>query len=388
MPARQSLAVARNAVLTVALIGTLLTACLYPKASAADSHKAYHRAIVFSGGGLNPGMFIGMMDALEDEGLGPDLVIGSCGGSVAAAIINAFPTRQERLQYLVSMEFYTAFASLNFKRTDVMEQILPVVAGVFADKYIGHIPDLYGDAVATYDINRLAHSLQQPFSAAPDRVHAVIVAERLDFAREEIGTPMGASEKLFTETYFTDSKTAAALRGFRSPIAVAYPGSRVQTETETISDVSLADALRGSVADPFLLTPGEVSGHSYLTGAGDLWPYELAQYLAEETVVTTSTPFNVAEQAGFNVTFNVPMNARLAEVKKSAGTYWIDDGSYFSSKNPANIGKFRLDAKLTADFFLDAESKLSAVSYAEFQKLMIEQWEAGRALVREHLVRR
>lgn len=66
----------------------------------------YQRAVLFSGGGTRFGLYLGMYAALDEMGLKPDLLIASCGGSLAAAIIQAFERDAERKSYLQSEEFY------------------------------------------------------------------------------------------------------------------------------------------------------------------------------------------------------------------------------------------------------------------------------------------
>ncbi|MFM8930476.1 MAG: hypothetical protein ACKOS8_01190, partial [Gemmataceae bacterium] len=57
--------------------------------------KPFTRAIILSGMGLNFVTYLGLSDAALDAGVEPDLVIGASGGAVAAAIIAAYPERED-----------------------------------------------------------------------------------------------------------------------------------------------------------------------------------------------------------------------------------------------------------------------------------------------------
>ena len=50
--------------------------------------QKYKRAVVFSGGGSRFAVYGGIFSAMKDMGYEPDLIIGSCGGAMAASIIN------------------------------------------------------------------------------------------------------------------------------------------------------------------------------------------------------------------------------------------------------------------------------------------------------------
>src|SRR5688572_30211350 len=52
---------------------------------AAQAAKPFNLTLVHGGGGLNWPLFMGVEKALKDRGENPDLVVGICGGAIAAA---------------------------------------------------------------------------------------------------------------------------------------------------------------------------------------------------------------------------------------------------------------------------------------------------------------
>ncbi len=71
--------------------------------------KPFRTAIVFSGLVLNTAFFLGMFDGIETSASGLkdiDLIIGSCGGAIAAALINTIPDSTKRLEYIKSETFH------------------------------------------------------------------------------------------------------------------------------------------------------------------------------------------------------------------------------------------------------------------------------------------
>jgi len=52
--------------------------------------KRFKRALIIAGGGITPAVGLGVIAGVEEKGWKPDVVLTTCGASMAAAIYNAF----------------------------------------------------------------------------------------------------------------------------------------------------------------------------------------------------------------------------------------------------------------------------------------------------------
>ncbi len=74
--------------------------------------QQYERCMVLAGGGFRFGYYLGMHAALEEAGHAPDLLLATCGGAVAAAVIGRLPDATARKQWLSSPEMYAFCGAL------------------------------------------------------------------------------------------------------------------------------------------------------------------------------------------------------------------------------------------------------------------------------------
>ena len=56
----------------------------------------FNNAFILSGGGTRLMIYLGMYAALEELQMKPDILIATCGGAFAAAVINTFPDNPSR----------------------------------------------------------------------------------------------------------------------------------------------------------------------------------------------------------------------------------------------------------------------------------------------------
>ena len=78
----------------------------------------YDRVMVLPGGGLQAAMYLGMIEGAELSGKTPDVVISTCGASVAAAVANAFPDSENRRQFIQSEVYYELLKTLDVRKGD------------------------------------------------------------------------------------------------------------------------------------------------------------------------------------------------------------------------------------------------------------------------------
>src|ERR1700712_1059102 len=70
------------------------------------------RCLVFAGGGMRFGIYLGMHAAACDAGRAPDVLLASCGGALAAAIIQGLPDDAARKAWLASHAMYDFWRGL------------------------------------------------------------------------------------------------------------------------------------------------------------------------------------------------------------------------------------------------------------------------------------
>ncbi|RZA04484.1 MAG: hypothetical protein EOP11_15015 [Proteobacteria bacterium] len=115
------------------------------------------------------------------------------------------------------------------------------------------------------------------------------------------------------------------MRGKASPIHRLFPGSNVAAGTEVITGVSLSQATRASIADPFFVNPARIGNSYYFTGAVDLFPIETAQELAQQVLVTyPSGKYSDYEDLAISSTLGFKQSARSAKAARQTRVKWID----------------------------------------------------------------
>ncbi|WP_017446446.1 patatin-like phospholipase family protein [Gayadomonas joobiniege] len=78
--------------LSVSTVVASLIACSSPNvyedlnAATTPAHGKYELGIAFGGGGIRGFMHLGVLKALEEEGIKPDVVSGTSAGSIAAIL--------------------------------------------------------------------------------------------------------------------------------------------------------------------------------------------------------------------------------------------------------------------------------------------------------------
>lgn len=72
--------------------------------------------MIFSGGGFKTAMYLGMYQAARDQNLNPDIIIGTCGGSISAAIAHSILDPEKLIEFLQSQNFYQFMKSIEINR--------------------------------------------------------------------------------------------------------------------------------------------------------------------------------------------------------------------------------------------------------------------------------
>jgi predicted acylesterase/phospholipase RssA len=336
--------------------------------------EKYERAIVFSGGRTNIAIFLGMLAAAEEKGFKPDVIIGSCGGSVAAAIASTYPTTKARLDYIQSDEFYNAIHKPAFNGITKIGLTLQE----YKDSWTtGRIPNLFDNTMASVPQTIDLPSLNKAFPAGMGP-KVVVVAGELVFGRERIGEKMQPGEKLYQEVFFTDEDTAKKLKGFNTPVA-DFPGSRVYRQTDVTSKYSMTQSMRASFADLYFIKPAHLGENDFVTGGIDLQPLEVAKKLAKKVMMTDSPTYAPYEIAGLQTTFNVNGNDRECDILNKNASYWVNFSDYTDQKfafGAKDLGSSRKDfsQRVLEQWKFGYQRALEALNKSEGSRDHIPQW--------------
>jgi hypothetical protein len=283
---------------------------------------AFRRAMIFSSMGTDFVTFLGMYDAALDAGCPPDLIIGTSGGSVAAVIIAVYPDRDARMQFLMSAEFHQLLLSIHVEQSRPLPAIAQSV--LWSGRNLGiplHPPDLFTRPLASLPAVLPVTGFDIPFPCKAGQPRIITVAGRLDYADPHRLRP---GRKLFTETWFTDPCTAALVAGLPSPVGVRYRRSAVAADLDVISDQTLLDGARASVAEAHLFEPVCVAGQWYTGGVIDEWPVEAAAVLACETIVVRKNKLGHLVERVVAGVFEYSPTERKREVDRFPVTFRVD----------------------------------------------------------------
>lgn len=329
--------------------------------------QKYKRAVIFSGGGSRFAIYGGIFSAMEDRGYIPDLIIGTCGGAMASAIINSFETNNERKEYMKSLELYNFIKSLKLTKEKMLYRIgidcklrelrkNLYIENIF-DKYLVDIPE---------DLEKYLPSLNRQKNSITG---TAIIGSKILFSKDETGKKC-ENRKLYQKIIFTDKKTEKLLKDELYRNSKIFQKSTIMEKTVVMTDVDLLKAARISASDMFYTKPVLYNGEYFAGGAVDLIPIELAKILADEVVLELKQEYDKVEDSSVRSVLGYSGNERLREIHDSYGDYWID-----TSDVPKKLKGHYVTAKLNL-FKLQVELSVPD-DYEKFKNDVELQWKYG-----------
>ncbi|MFN8943443.1 MAG: patatin-like phospholipase family protein [Pseudobdellovibrionaceae bacterium] len=352
----------------ITLVSAVMCFSLNTYANKPGAPKKFKRALIIAGGGIAPGVGLGLIAGAKKMGWNPDLIITTCGGSMSGAITNSIPHMDYALEYAKGPRFF-----------DILSQISIDTKSVFAmqKKFeqandVIHIPQYFkGNVLALND--EISGFLPLPYFARNlDAPKIIMLAAKANFGPQNVGQAF--TDNRFTQVFFTDSQTANSIRNLKSPVKKLFPDSYLTENTLVVTDVSTEQAARASIADPYLINPGKINGEYYFTGAVDLIPIELATQLADEVIVTYPTGlFDDFENAAIQSTFGFNQTQRVLHAIQSKDVKWID-------LSDASAIKFDPAASMT----LTISNNIPKIQ-SKFAEGIQEQYDLGFSRVQEAL---
>ena len=241
-----------------------------------EERKKYGRCLVLAGGGGRLGVHLGTVAAACEAGLAPDVLLGTCGGALVAALVHAEPDPARQLAFLGGPAMYRFWRGVRAREGLSVAAALAAFARRAVDaRAAARVPDLEGDAL--FEVTDGWPELA--WRDAGDGMAAVMLGARLAAACTRAREPRLA-RTLFEPVAIGNGRSAALLEGARTghgALAVAKTLSTLGP-----ADLPLADAVRISLTDMIYLAPAEAAGARWLGGAVDLMPVELAARLADD----------------------------------------------------------------------------------------------------------
>ena len=333
--------------------------------------------MVMAGGGFRFSYYLGMYAAAVDTGNAPDLLLASCGGSIAAAVIRALPDDAQRKAWVASPAMYAFLSGLqSTRRAAIGRAFLHAVGRRLHGGRAPRIPDLFEDYF--FDIPAV---LPLPPGRAAGTPALAIVGGKLLFGPQDVGQ-LRAGRKLFAETVFGDARTAALLDGMAAPMSAPQWGENA-IAPGLIADTAMpvGDAVRISISDMYYFRCHAGPSDNYMGGVIDLFPIEIAHRLARRVVVEMKAPFDqVTAIPALRAVLGIDGNARVRHLHGQRADVWIDSSDVEQALRAQGVQK-----KL--DWRKNRIRLVVAPDYAAYVAHIEAQWQFGYQRAREAFAR-
>lgn len=293
--------------------------------AAPDAARRFARCLVMAGAGSRLGVHLGAYAALCEAGLEPDVVLGTCGGGLVAALVHAEPDPARALDWLAGPAMHGFWRDVRVRPGARLARVAArQAARVLDPRPAPRVPDLDDDAI----FEAPAALPEMPARAGiGERPEAGLVAARLLFDPGQHGTPR-AGRPLFEPVVFGTPRVRALLAGEAVAVAHgAHAGSAIAPAWRAIDAEAAgwATAARLSMTDMTYLAPSEALGARWLGGAVDLLPLELATRLADDVWFDRKDPMpRLTFGAAWRAVLGLDARGRQREVDRSTGVMRID----------------------------------------------------------------
>jgi hypothetical protein len=337
----------------------------------------YRQCMVLSGGGFRFGIYLGMYAAACDAGQAPDLVLASCGGAIAAAVIHTLPDPAAQKAWLASPDMHRFWSTIQpAPAATIHRTLLDVASRTINRRPAPRVPDLFDNYL--FALPTLPQLVSPTAPHGPD---VALVGSKLLYAPADVGQRRGR-RKLFEQTVFCGPRAAQLLHGVRAPLgAVEWGNSAVAQQVATDTTMPLDQAARISVSDMYYFSCHPHDGAHYMGGVVDLFPIEMAHQLAESIVMEFKAPFDqMMSVPAWRAVLGTDANQRLRHVHAQHADVWID-----TSDIEHALAKPYLRKVLA---WRENRVRLEAPpSYPVFVQHMEDHWNFGYARAREAFAR-
>ena len=311
--------------------------------------KPYERVQLFSGGGSRFGYYLGSYAALVAHDLKPDIIVGTCGGSLSAYLVNLAPDPKDLQELMCSRELYRVITAIRhvapaeanrrlkirymmqaLKRWRLSRQVSNRQKQQEADNYERLLDELQQLAMFRVDnegqwLEELSHfSPNHNNLYNPTAPEIAIIASRLYQAPNQTLNQMPTADSSvydefkLQELLFAPPRLAASEhfeQMLNSP-AHTFADGRIHQSVNVVKQWAFDSAVRASMADMYYLPPTHIETLGWcLGGVINLTPIELACQLGQTVFAETKAGYDswLAAPAIQRV-FGFDPNERLAQV--------------------------------------------------------------------------
>ncbi|HEY8271827.1 MAG TPA: hypothetical protein VIG33_13130 [Pseudobdellovibrionaceae bacterium] len=323
--------------------------------------KPFKKVLVISGGGVNPGLALGIIAGVQEKGWRPDLIIATCGAGIGSAIYNSEQSIAGSFEVLRSWEFYKTLSRIEIETPNGLDMFDKLKKAKNTFVY----PSLFAGNLLHAPEEFFLQLKNPEFNQNPALPKVIILSARAFFGPSQVGQ-VRPFAPIFQQVYFTDAGTAEYLKGRKLPKKYSYPFTTLTEDTLAISEHDTITASRAGGADPYLLNPSLVDGYYHFSGAVDLFPLDLAVSLGDEVVATyPASLFQDYEDVAVVSGFGFKQTTRALEAIQHKDVKWIDiSGADDLSFNPSRL-ILLMRSGIPTDF-------------TEFQLGVGKQWSFGR----------
>ena len=308
--------------------------------------KPYERVQLFSGGGSRFGYYLGSYAALAAHDLTPDIIVGTCGGSLSAYLVQLAPDPKDLQALMCSRELYRVITAIRHVAPDEANKRLKLRYMTHAlkrwrlskqkdngqrqrqaDSYERLLNELQQLAMFRIDneqywLDELSWFAASIHGSAADKTtpEIAIIASRL----YQSPTDGLYSEKLALQELLFAPPRLANLPNFVSGLADGqmtspahtFANGRIHPSVKVQTQWDFAPVIRASMADMYYLPPTHITELGWcLGGVINLTPIELACQLGNSVFAETKAGYDpwLAAPAIQRV-FGFDPNRRLAAV--------------------------------------------------------------------------
>ncbi len=299
----------------------------------------YSRVQLFSGGGARFGYYLGSYAALCEHNLKPDLIIASCGGSLAALLVDIAPEPKQLQALSISQELFEVMRAFQprlpiqannhtrlskpryfpqaLKRWLLTKQNQKLSHCHLNDSHDSLLAELHNFAMfevgdeATWlaSLMSLKYTLQDSadLTAPNTTTDIAVIASRLlsphastksALLQELLFAPANVvahSKRLIenmSENVSNNDSENTLESAFSCPTH-AYASQRIAKPVQVVEEWSMVQAVRASMADMYYLQPLQIDSLGWcLGGVINLTPIELASQLGKIVFAETKAPYD------------------------------------------------------------------------------------------------
>ncbi|MCG3859960.1 patatin-like phospholipase family protein [Psychrobacter sp. Ps2] len=308
--------------------------------------KPYERVQLFSGGGSRFGYYLGSYAALVSHDLAPDIIVGTCGGSLSAYLVQLAPDPKDLQALMCSRELYRVITAIRHVAPDEANKRLKLRYMTHAlkrwrlskqrdngqgqrqaDSYERLLNELQQLAMFRIDneqywLDELSRFAASDNGSAADKTtpEIAIIASRL----YQASTDGLYNEKTTLQELLFAPPCLANLPNFASGLADGqmtspahtFANGRIHSSVKVQTQWDFAPVIRASMADMYYLPPTHITELGWcLGGVINLTPIELACQLGDSVFAETKAGYDpwLAAPAIQRV-FGFDPNERLAVV--------------------------------------------------------------------------